>query len=201
MRKEGSLSGDKWGTERPSPTVRPSGDRAPEVPGEHGWDGWVSGTCQGQDLFSGPWQEYHQAAQDLGRFERSYRPLSRASQAAQWGKKSACQCRRPGSDPWVGKIPWRRIWQLTPVFLPGECHGRGAWRATVHRITKNRTRLSTHTWASIHEDTEPSGVVRVRGQVIVLKGLVGRAPRTAARAGEAEADECPTLLSGLLGAD
>ena len=30
----------------------------------------------------------------------------------------------PGlSDPWVGKIPWRREWQPTPVFLPGEFHG------------------------------------------------------------------------------
>jgi len=27
-------------------------------------------------------------------------------------------------DPWVGKIPWRRIWQPTPVFLPGESHGQ-----------------------------------------------------------------------------
>ena len=26
--------------------------------------------------------------------------------------------------PWVGKIPWRRAWQPTPVFLPGECHGQ-----------------------------------------------------------------------------
>ena len=26
-------------------------------------------------------------------------------------------------DPWVGKIPWRRAWQTTPVFLPGESHG------------------------------------------------------------------------------
>ena len=26
----------------------------------------------------------------------------------------------PGFDPWVGKIPWRRAWQPTPVFLPGE---------------------------------------------------------------------------------
>ena len=25
-----------------------------------------------------------------------------------------------GFDPWVGKIPWRRAWQPTPVFLPGE---------------------------------------------------------------------------------
>ena len=30
----------------------------------------------------------------------------------------------PSSDPWVGKIPWRRKWQPTPVFLPGESHGR-----------------------------------------------------------------------------
>ena len=25
--------------------------------------------------------------------------------------------------PWVEKIPWRRAWQPTPVFLPGESHG------------------------------------------------------------------------------
>ena len=29
-------------------------------------------------------------------------------------------------DPWVGKIPWRRAWQPTPVFLPGESHGLGS---------------------------------------------------------------------------
>ena len=27
-------------------------------------------------------------------------------------------------DPWVGKIPWRRVWQHTLVFLPGESHGQ-----------------------------------------------------------------------------
>ena len=32
------------------------------------------------------------------------------------------QCGRPEFDPWVGKIPWRRAWQPTPVFLPGESH-------------------------------------------------------------------------------
>ena len=31
---------------------------------------------------------------------------------------------RPGFDPWVGKIPWRRAWKSTPVFLPGESHGQ-----------------------------------------------------------------------------
>ena len=34
------------------------------------------------------------------------------------------QCRRPGFDPWVGNIPWRRKWQPTPVFLPGESQGQ-----------------------------------------------------------------------------
>ena len=36
------------------------------------------------------------------------------------GKESACQCRTRGFSPWVGKIPWRRKWQPTLVFLPGE---------------------------------------------------------------------------------
>ena len=39
------------------------------------------------------------------------------------GKEPASQCRRHkkrGFNPWVGKIPWRRAWQSTPVFLPRE---------------------------------------------------------------------------------
>ena len=39
------------------------------------------------------------------------------------GKESACQCRRHGFDLWVGKIPWRRKWQPTPVILLGKSHG------------------------------------------------------------------------------
>ena len=38
--------------------------------------------------------------------------------------ESACQCRRCGFDSWVGKISWRREWQPTPVFLPGEPYGQ-----------------------------------------------------------------------------
>ena len=34
------------------------------------------------------------------------------------------QCRRPGFDHWVGRIPRKREWQPTPVFLPGEFHGQ-----------------------------------------------------------------------------
>ena len=29
-----------------------------------------------------------------------------------------------GDNPWVRKVPWRRKWQPTPVFLPGEFHGQ-----------------------------------------------------------------------------
>ena len=36
-------------------------------------------------------------------------------------KESACQCR---CNPWSGKIPWRRAWKPTPVFLPGKSHGQ-----------------------------------------------------------------------------
>ena len=47
-----------------------------------------------------------------------------ASQVGASGEGPACQCRRHRRChefyPWVGKIPWRRLWQPTPVFLPGE---------------------------------------------------------------------------------
>ena len=34
------------------------------------------------------------------------------------------QCWRPGADPWVRKIPWRREWHSIPVFLPGKSQGQ-----------------------------------------------------------------------------
>ena len=39
-------------------------------------------------------------------------------------KESAYNAKRLRFDPWVGKIPWRREWLPTPVFLPGEFHGQ-----------------------------------------------------------------------------
>ena len=74
------------------------------------------------------------------------------------GKEPACQCRRCkrcGFDPWVGKIPWRRAWQPTPIFLSGESMDRGAWQAMVHRVAKSQTLLkglSTNAYQS------PSGI-------------------------------------------
>ena len=49
---------------------------------------------------------------------------------------SAADVKRLRFDPWVGKTPWRRAWQPTPVFLSGESHGQRSL-ATVHRVAKN----------------------------------------------------------------
>ena len=60
------------------------------------------------------------------------------------GKEPTCQCRRWRRcrlNPWMGKITWRRVWQPTPVFLPGESHRQRSLRAVVHRDAKSWTWL------------------------------------------------------------
>ena len=57
------------------------------------------------------------------------REVTRVPGCHSWldGKESVCQCRslrRCEFDTWVGKIPWRREWQTTPLFLPGESRGQ-----------------------------------------------------------------------------
>ena len=76
------------------------------------------------------------------------------------GKESICQsrrCKRHGFDPWFGKISWRRTWQPTLVFFPGESHGFwDPWQEPgslwVHRVIKSWTQLkqlSMHTCTQI----------------------------------------------------
>ena len=50
--------------------------------------------------------------------------MLRASLVAQVVKNPLVVGDRCRFDPWVGKIPWRRAWQPTPVFLPGKSHGQ-----------------------------------------------------------------------------
>ena len=40
------------------------------------------------------------------------------------GKESSCQCRSREFDSWTGKIPWRRKWQSSTVFLSGKSYGQ-----------------------------------------------------------------------------
>ena len=53
-----------------------------------------------------------------------------------WYAGDHLQCKRHGFNPWVRKIPWRRTWQPTPVFLPGNPMDRGAWHTAVHGIVE-----------------------------------------------------------------
>ena len=86
------------------------------------------------------------------------------------GKESTCQCRRPWRlrfVPWVGKIPWRRKWQPTPVFLPGESHGQRSLAG--YSLWSCRVRYdwatNTHTLVADH------GVLGAQASVVVAHGL------------------------------
>ena len=67
-------------------------------------------------------------------------------------EKTHLQCRRPGFNPWVGKIPWRREWLPTPVFSSGESYGerRSPWTEEPgsspwgHKELDRTEQLSTH---------------------------------------------------------
>jgi len=73
-------------------------------------------------------------------------------------KKSNCQCKRYSFDSWVGKTPWRRKWQPTPVFLPGKSPGQrnlvgyGPWsqKRIGHDLATKYTHTHTHTHTYTH---------------------------------------------------
>ena len=62
------------------------------------------------------------------------------------GKEPTCQCRsleRRRFHPWVGKFPWSRKWQPTPVFLPRKFHGQ---RILVGYVPWSRKKLAMTEW-------------------------------------------------------
>ena len=69
-------------------------------------------------------------------------------------KESTCQCRscrRCRFAPSVGKIPWRRKWQPTPVFLPGESHGQRNMVGHPPQVTKRgHKKLDTTESLKVH---------------------------------------------------
>ena len=73
-------------------------------------------------------------------------------------KESTCQCRRCEFHPWVGKISQRRLWQPTPVFLPGESHGQrslagyspwGHKELDMTELTQHTSMQNKRTWDSV----------------------------------------------------
>ena len=61
-------------------------------------------------------------------------------------QRNCLQCRKPGLDPWVRKIPWRREWLPTPMFLPGEFHGQ---RSLAGYRPWGRKELDTTEWLTL----------------------------------------------------
>ena len=77
-------------------------------------------------------------------------------------------------DPWVGKMPWRRAWQPTPVFLPGESpwteepgglQSMGLQRVRYNLATENKNRREVETWMKVREGMEspPSSLLAAVG--------------------------------------
>ena len=91
------------------------------------------------------------------------------------GKASVCQCRRHRFDPWVGKIPWRKKWQSTPVFLPGKSYGQRSlvsYSPWGHKESDMTVRL-THTHTHTHTHTRGSCCVAQGAQISALWWPIG----------------------------
>ena len=104
---------------------------------------------------------------------------------------------RPGFDPWVGKIPWKRKWQPSPVFLPGQRNlvGYSPWCRKESDMneqlsTPPGTRgLSTRKWkntlsSQVHIKKSPGqtkylvGKSKASGNVLKLKSYQASFPTT-----------------------
>ena len=87
---------------------------------------------------------------------------------------SVClQCGRPGFNPWVRKIPWRRKWQPTPVFLPGESHG---WRSLVGyspRGHKESDKPRNFTFTVLHRTNSHAGLLKDLYYIYLIIELSG----------------------------
>ena len=82
---------------------------------------------------------------------------SRAFPGGTSGKEPACQyrrCKRHRFDPQVGKTPWRRKWQPTPVYLPGESRGERGLAGSVHGVTDSDMTKgpSTHMHSTLQKE-------------------------------------------------
>ena len=112
--------------------------------------------------------------------------------------ENAGDCQRLWLDPWVGKIPWRREWQPTPVFLPGESHG---WRSLAGCSPRGHKELATtellgmqHMQRAVHPSAPaPSPGLQPR-QLSVVQGSGGSRPGSSPGILPTMAEESPGRL-------
>ena len=147
---------------------------------DRGWDGWMASLTWWTWVWvkSGSWWWTGRPGmlQFMGsqRVGHDWATELNWAEAATSGKESAYQCRRykrRGLNPCVRKIPWRKKWQPTPVFLTGESwQDRGAWQAAAHGVAKSWTQPSI--WALHIFSVYPfffGGVERVEIMCFILK--------------------------------
>ena len=101
-------------------------------------------------------------------------PAHRTSQVALVVKNPPANAgdKRCGFDPWVGKIPWRRAWQPSPVFWPGESRGQRSqvgYSPWGHKELDTTERLSTHACTPTHRHTHTHQVLPFDFQKITFK--------------------------------
>ena len=104
------------------------------------------------------------------------------------GKEPICQCKRPGFNPWVGKIPWRKKWQPPPVFLPGEPHGqrRLAGYSPMGCKEPDTEELSLNKQAS-----KATLLTRIRGETGMHPSSRSTVPATRSCSAPPSPDSCP----------
>ena len=88
-----------------------------------------------------------------------------------YGQGPSYQCRRPMFNPLVRKIPWRRAWQPTQYSCLENPMDRGAWRATIYRVTESGTWLK---WLSMHARTLTFVTCRVKHEAYLTAHLTVR---------------------------
>ena len=84
----------------------------------------------------------------LRKWARGIPWLSRGFHGDSDGKESACSSGDMDSILWVGKIPWRREWQPTPVFLPREPHGQRSLVTTVYGVIRSHRDQCLPIWGT-----------------------------------------------------
>ena len=94
-----------------------------------------------------------------------------ASQVAT-GKESACQCRKPRFNPWIGKIPWSRKWKSTPVLWPGKSYGQWSLVGYIaHGVAKSQTRLRDWVCTQAHMWGKTRMIVGITMMVPLLQNV------------------------------
>ena len=122
-----------------------------------------------------PWTEEPSGLQSMGsqRVEHDWATNTRGFPGDTSGKEFPWQwrrCKRHGFNLWVRKIPWRRKWQPTLAFLPGESHGQKSLAPTVHGVAKESA--TTQRLNSTYISSPSSGMMKSRKYFIQVHKII-----------------------------